>query len=78
MLYLPNHIIKSFRHAYKYNPVVRLVTLVLALRLSALPKVLHNSFNMYTGGFPDMYARSPQTLGMHIKQITCAHVTTIL
>jgi len=26
---------------------------------------------------PDMYARSPWALGIHIRQITRAHVTTI-
>jgi len=39
---LPNHA-ESFRHAYKKNPVI---TLILALRLSLLPEMLHNSCNM--------------------------------
>ena len=26
---------------------------------------------------PDMYTLSPQSLGVHIRQTTCAHVTTI-
>jgi len=33
--------------------------------------------NMGTHDLPDMYARSPQALGIHIRQITRAHVTTI-
>ena len=56
------------------NPVN---TLVLALRLSALMEVLHSSCNMGTHDLPDMYGCSPQALGIHIRQITHAHVTTI-
>jgi len=55
---------------------VELNTLVLATRLSAL-EVLHNICNMGTSDLPDMYARSPQAFGIHIRQITRAHVTTI-
>ena len=45
-------------------------------------KVLHISCNMGTRDLHDMYALSPracgpQALGMHIRQITCVHVTTI-
>ena len=32
---------------------------------------------MGTHDLPDVYALSPQALGIHIRQITCAHVTTI-
>jgi len=32
---------------------------------------------MGTHDLPDMYARSPRALGIHIRQITHAHVTTI-
>ena len=32
---------------------------------------------MGTRDFPDMYALSPPALGMHIRQITRAHVTTV-
>jgi len=32
---------------------------------------------MGTHDLPDMYARSPRALGIHIRQITRAHVTTI-
>ena len=52
-------IIKSFRHAYITNPVI---PLVLALRLSALTEVLHNSCNMGTRDLPEMYARSPRAV----------------
>ena len=42
----------------------------------------HNSYNMCTHGLPDMYTLSPWAcgpwaLGVHIKQTTHAHVTTI-
>jgi len=45
-------------------------------------EVLHISCNMCTRDLPDMYALSPracgpQALGMHIRQIPHAHVTTI-
>jgi len=40
-------------------------------------KVLHISCNMCTRDLPDMYALSPWALGIHIRQIPCAHVTTI-
>ena len=29
-------------------------------------------------GLPDMYAQSPRTEGIHIRQITRAHVTAIM
>ena len=32
---------------------------------------------MDTHNVPDMYANSPQASRMHIRQIPCAHVTTI-
>ena len=64
---------KSFRHAYKNNPVI---TIALVLMPSALPDVLHNSYNMGTCDLPDMYARSPGALDIHIGQITHTHVTT--
>ena len=32
---------------------------------------------MGTRDLPDMYALSPRALGIHIRQITRAHVTTI-
>jgi len=70
----------TLRYVYVKNTVI---TLVLATRLSAL-EVLHNIYNMGTYDFPpDMYACSaalrlcPRALGMHIRQITRAHVTTI-
>ena len=40
-------------------------------------EVLHISCNMGTRDLPNMYALSPRALGIHIRQITCAHVTTI-
>ena len=40
-------------------------------------EMLHISCNMSTRDLPDMYASSPQALGIHIRQITRAHVTTI-
>ena len=40
-------------------------------------EVLHNSCNTDTHNLPDMYAHNPQALDIHIRQITCAHVTTI-
>ena len=44
--------------------------------------MLHISCNIGTRDLPDMYALSPQAcglraLGMHIRQITRAYVTTI-
>ena len=44
--------------------------------------MVHNSCNMCTHGFPDMYtlsprACSPRASGVHIRQSTRAHVTTI-
>ena len=42
-----------------------MITLVLALRLSALPEVLHKSCNVGTRDLPDMYALSPRALGIH-------------
>ena len=45
-------------------------------------EVLHISCNMCTRDLPDMYALSPRAcgpraLGIHIRQISRAHVTTI-
>lgn len=45
-------------------------------------EVLDNSCNMYSGDLPDMYALdlwvfSSQALGIYIRQIPRAHVTTI-
>ena len=45
-------------------------------------KVIHDSCNMCIRDLPDMYALSPwaygpQALGIHIRQILHAHVTTI-
>jgi len=45
-------------------------------------EVLYISCNICTRDLPDMYALSPQAcgpraLGIHIRQIPCAHVTTI-
>ena len=44
--------------------------------------MLHNSCNMGTSGLPDMYTRCPRAAGpraegVHIRQTTRAHVTTI-
>ena len=39
-------------------------------------EVLHISCNMCTRDLPDMYALSPRALGIHIRQIPRAHVTT--
>ena len=50
-------IMRPFRHAYIKNPVN---VLVLALRLLALMKVLHNSCNIGTSALPEMYAQSPR------------------
>ena len=55
------------------NPVF---TLVLA-SYQPETEVLHISCNMGTRDLPDMYTRSPLALGIHIRQITCAHVITI-
>ena len=38
--------------------------------------MLHISCNIGTRDLPDMYALSPQALGIHIRQITRAYVTT--
>ena len=38
---------------------------------------LHDSCNMGTCDLSDMYALSPLALGMHIRQITLVHVTTL-
>jgi len=40
-------------------------------------EVLHISCNMCTCDLPNMYALSPRALGIHIRQIPHAHVTTI-
>ena len=37
---------------------------------------LFSSCNIGTSGLPDMYTRGPQ--GVHIRQTTSAHVTTIM
>ena len=47
-----------------------------------VPEVLHITCNMCTRDLPDMYALSPRAcgpraLGIHIRQIPRAHVTTI-
>ena len=39
--------------------------------------MLHISCDIGTRDLPDMYALSPRALGIHIRQITCAYVTTI-
>ena len=39
--------------------------------------VAYNSCNTGTHGLPDMYTLSPRALGVHIRQTTCACVTTI-
>ena len=44
---------------------------------------IFDSCNMGTSGLPDMYAQSPRAAGpraegIHIRQITSAHVTTIM
>ena len=39
---------------------------------------LCNGCNMAMGDLPDMYARSPRAGGIHIRQITNGHVTTIM
>ena len=46
------------------------------------PEVLHITCNMGSHDLPDMYALSPRAygpraLGIHIRQIPRAHVTTI-
>ena len=45
--------------------------------------VIIDSCNMGTSDLPDMYAQSPRAAGpraegIHIRQITSAHVTTIM
>ena len=54
-----------------------MITLVLALTLSALLEQLHDSCNTGTRYLSDMYTLSPPALGIHIGQITLAHVTTL-
>ena len=39
--------------------------------------MVHNSCNVCTRGLPDMYTLSPRALGVHIRQTTRVHVTTI-
>ena len=46
-----------------------MITLVLALRLSALPEVLHNSCNMGTSDLPDMYVCSPRVAPSGFRHI---------
>ena len=53
-------------HMYVYNHTLPLIM-----------KVLHNSCNTVTCGLPDMSTLSPQSSGVHIRQTTCACVTTI-
>jgi len=50
-------------------------------RLDMASDTLSNSCNMGTRDLPDMYAQSlraagPRAEGIHIRQITSAHVTT--
>ena len=40
-------------------------------------EVLHISSNMGTWEFPDVYVCSPWALGIHIRKIPPAHVSTI-
>ena len=47
-----------------------------------VPELLHITCNICTRDLPDMYALSPRAcgpwaLGIHIRQIPRAHVTTI-
>ena len=37
-----------------------------------------DSCNIGTSDLPDMYDQSPRAEGIHIRQITSAHVTTIM
>ena len=39
--------------------------------------MLHISYNIGMCNMPDMYALSPQALGIDIRQITHAYLTTI-
>ena len=41
-------------------------------------KGIFYSCNMGTSDLPDMYAQSPRAAGIGIRQITSAHVTTIM
>ena len=40
--------------------------------------ILCNGCSMAMGDLPDMYARGPRAAGIHIRQITNGHVTTIM
>ena len=42
-----------------------------------VPEVIHITCNTGARDSPDMYALSPWALGMHIRQIPRAYVTTI-
>ena len=51
-------------------------------RIFRVPEVIHLTCNMGARDLPDMYALSPRAcgpraLGIHIRQIPHAHVTTI-
>ena len=48
---------------------------MLYLNLMAGILVIFCSCNMGTSDLPDMYAHGPRAAGIHIKQITSAHVT---
>ena len=39
--------------------------------------MLHISCNIGTDDLPDMYTLNPRALGIDIRQITCAYVTTV-
>ena len=68
------HIIQYSSTVHREDPVS---SLVLALRLSALLEVLHNTCNTGTHDLPDMYAQSLRAAGKRIRQITRVHFTTI-
>ena len=51
---------------------------MLIMHLSSRAFVLFYSCNMGIRDLLDMYAQSPRAAGIHIRQITSAHVTSIM
>ena len=60
-------VIKPFKHS------VVMLAIFIGWKL-----YLSDSYNMGTSDLPNMYAQSPRAEGIHIGQITSAHVTTTI
>ena len=51
---------------------------MLSQKFSPFKLCICNGCNMAMGDLPDTYARGPRAEGIHIRQITNGHVTTIM